>query len=145
MLEEFYNLKVFQVLKDEKVYQSTLDKRIVRLNNWRTKVTAKELKRGIDACINLTKEADQAAKKLLKTRKDFVNAYPFFENLADVLDSVIEMQEDGLRKSGSFKEWSKYKEMQDAVKIKRESQAKAREIVLEALVPLQLSNADKKC
>lgn len=133
MIEQLYNLKVFQVLKEEKEYQAVFDKRIAKLNNWKSKVSAAKLKRGFDACIKLSKESHQTAKKLLKVRNEFANSFPFFDSIADALDSVISLQNEGLRKSDNYKEWKKYKEMEDTQKILREAQVKARSIVLEAL------------
>jgi hypothetical protein len=133
MIEEFYKLKIFQVLKGDEEYQSVLEKRIKRLQNWKAKVTAKKLKKEFDVCTKLTRDAHRTAEKLRKVRNEFVEAFPKFETIAEALDLVVALLDERLKNSDVFKEWKKYKGMEDTLRVMNLSKSKAREIVLEAL------------
>lgn len=133
MIEDFYKLKVFQVLKGDEVYKSVLEKRIKRLENWKLKVTAPKLKKEFDLCIRLTREAHKTAEKLRKGRNDFIEAFPKFETVSQALDLVVHLQDERLKNSDLFREWKNYQGMESTIAVINKSKSKAKEIVLEAL------------
>lgn len=131
MTKDLGKLRMYQIMKDDSTYNNALNKRIARLENFKSKLTAGNIKREVSKSISLTKECHQVAESLKNTYVRLAKIFPTETDKA--LDQVIAFQMKAATKSKDSKIKFPKQMMELALARQKDEYEIAKQVILEAI------------
>lgn len=129
MAKNLGNMRIYQVVKNDSVYNSVLKTRIARLEMYKSELLAGNLGKEVNKSINLTKECHQIAGNLKNTYLRLAKLFP--TDTATALDQLISSQMKAAAKSKNSKDFLP-QEMVENILVKRQSDYEiAKQLLLE--------------
>jgi len=130
MTKDLGKLRMYQIMKDDSTYNNVLNKRIAKLENFKSKLTAGNIKREVSKSISLTKECHQVAESLKNTYVHLAKTLPTETDKA--LDQIIVSQMKAATKSKDSKMFSKQM-IELGIARQKDEYEIAKQVILEAM------------
>ena len=131
MAKNLGNMRIYQIVKDDSVYNSALKTRIARLEMYKSELLAGNLGKEVNKSISLTKECHQIAGNLKNTYIRLAKLFP--TDTATALDQLIASQMKAAAKSKDSKGLFPKEMIENALVKQQNDYGIAKQLILEAI------------
>ncbi|HNA90158.1 MAG TPA: hypothetical protein PK989_12660, partial [Anaerolineales bacterium] len=131
MAKNLGNMRIYQIVKDDSVYNSALKIRLARLEMYKSDLLAGNLGKEVNKSINLTKECHQIAGNLKSTCIHLAKLFP--TDTTTALDQLIASQMKAAAKSKDSKDLFPREMIESALLRKHRDYEIAKQLLLEVI------------